>query len=58
MSADLIARLEEHAVRLRNHIAEIRIDFPEAADARRAELHNIYRKIAAARALEAGGRDA
>lgn len=42
--------LEEHAARLRNHIQRIRIDFPEAADARRQELHEVHLKIAKARA--------
>lgn len=49
----LIEQYEEHAARLCNHIARIRIDFPEAADARRVELHEWYRKIATLKALEA-----
>lgn len=44
-----IAELEAHAARLANHIQKIRIDFPEAADARRQELHEAYRKIAVLR---------
>lgn len=54
LTEEQIDGLEDHASRLRNHIAKIRIDFPEAADARRSELHDVYRKIAAGRqALEA-----
>ncbi|WP_162931688.1 hypothetical protein [Mesorhizobium sp. DCY119] len=50
---DLIDQMETHAGELRNHIAKIRIDYPEAADARRMDLRQVYRKIAEARrALE------
>lgn len=45
----MVERLEEleaHASRLAAHIQDIRIDFPEAADARKAELRDLYRRIA------------
>ena len=45
-----LADLERLAGEYRNHIAKIRIDYPEASDARRQELHELYLKIAAGRA--------
>lgn len=45
LRANAIARLECEAARLRNRIQQIRIDYPEAADALRVDLAGIESEI-------------
>lgn len=45
LRVNAIARLEREAARLRNRIQQIRIDYPEAADALRVDLAGIESEI-------------
>lgn len=44
--SETLHELEDRAIRLRKRIGELRIDYPEAADARRDELATLEEQIA------------